>query len=120
MSCACVTIRPAAACMPNSARTISLILERILSCSSITLNRGMEDRVLDIAKEPFGLGGDIWKARGDRWFQTTNRELRAESREQRAESREQRAENREHRAESREQRAESKGQRAELKEEIIV
>ena len=31
-------------------------------------------RVLDIAKEPFGLGGDIWKAAGDRWFQTTNRE----------------------------------------------
>ena len=43
MSCACVTIRPAAACMPNSARTSSLILERISACSSITLNRGMEE-----------------------------------------------------------------------------
>ena len=43
MSCACVTIRPAAAWMPNSACTSFLIPEEISACSSIALNRGMEE-----------------------------------------------------------------------------
>ena len=42
MSCACVTIQPTVACMPNSACTCSLILETILACSLIALNRGIE------------------------------------------------------------------------------